>query len=465
MNSKSVILLSIYFYFLGCNSSEYAIDNGVDYAFKSGFPEIRFSTSGIILEDDTPVIETSLDFTLNSFIYKSINGVKKAQVYYEIRLINKDTKNIKLKSDTLFISEKNELDTDNFIVNNDFVTEPGNYDVIVTVTDLISKKDVSLSNKLFLPDPNNTEINITNITLSGKDNNSLNTSYFPLTTYDIPSKIDSLNFAFQIVNNNNNSPSVLEIKLLKFDSDSVPATSMSSTYQPRTRIIKKGIDYRYYDIITSSTRFLSQNGSIYIEFKYPQLDRGNYRFQARLYNENGVDLNMSRDFSIKSENFPYLLNAKELAEPLIYLMNTKDHSTLISEKNEDILKQKIDKFWLSNINNPNIAARVIKEFYERVEEANKLFSNYKEGWKTDVGKIYILFGYPWYIDKEVRNMRWSYSYNINDFETNFNFYLSERKNKYFPFDVYLLRKNKNYYNLEYRQIQYWLSGIILRDNL
>ena len=76
---------------------------------------------------------------------------------------------------------------------------PGNYDVIVTVTDLISKKDVSLSNKLFLPDPNNTEINITNITLSGKDNNSLNTSYFPLTTYDIPSKIDSLNFAFQIV--------------------------------------------------------------------------------------------------------------------------------------------------------------------------------------------------------------------------------------------------------------------------
>jgi GWxTD domain-containing protein len=465
MNYNSLTFFIILFSLLGCNSTEYAIDNGVEYTFKSGYPEIRFSSSGIILEDDTPVIETSLEFSLNSFIFKFINGEKKAQVYYEIRLINKDNKNIKLKSDTLFITEKNDLSIETDFINNDFITEPGNYEVIVTVTDLISKKDVSISNQLFLPDPNNTEINITNINLSGKNNNSLNNSYFPITTYDIPSRIDSLNFAFQIVNNKINSPSVLEIKLIKFDSDSLPATSMSSTYQTRTRINRKGIDYRFFDVITSSTRYLSQNGSIYIEFKYPKLDKGNYRFEAKLYNDNGVDMDISRDFSIKSENFPYLLTSKELAEPLIYLMSTKEYNALISEKNENKLKQNIDKFWLSNINNPNIAAKVIKEYYERVEEANKLFSNYKEGWKTDVGKIYILFGYPWYIDKEVRNMRWSYSYNINDFETNFNFFLSEKKSKYFPFDVYLLRKNKNYYSVEYTQVQLWLSGLILKDNL
>ena len=35
---------------------------------------------------------------------------------------------------------------------------------------------------------------------------------------------------------------------------------------------------------------------------------------------------------------------------------------------------------------------------EEIEEANKQFSNYKEGWKTDMGMMYILFGPPWYIE-------------------------------------------------------------------
>ena len=42
---------------------------------------------------------------------------------------------------------------------------------------------------------------------------------------------------------------------------------------------------------------------------------------------------------------------------------------------------------------------------------------------------------------------------------------SKFKNKFYPFDNFQLLRNQQYFSLEYRQIQKWLSGSILRDNI
>jgi|AntDeeMinimDraft_5_1070356.scaffolds.fasta_scaffold47367_1 hypothetical protein len=47
------------------------------------------------------------------------------------------------------------------------------------------------------------------------------------------------------------------------------------------------------------------------------------------------------------------------------------------------------------------------------------FFNFKEGWKTDPGMMYILFGPPWYVDRRLDQMQWSYSYNRSDPGTEF----------------------------------------------
>ena len=36
----------------------------------------------------------------------------------------------------------------------------------------------------------------------------------------------------------------------------------------------------------------------------------------------------------------------------------------------------------------------MEEYYSRVEYANKNFSHYQAGWKTDMGMVFILFGSP-----------------------------------------------------------------------
>lgn len=146
-------------------------------------------------------------------------------------------------------------------------------------------------------------------------------------------------------------------------------------------------------------------------------------------------------------------------------MEKDEHEELMAITNSSQLKQEIDRFWLKNIKNQRKAQNVIELYYERVEEANKQFSNYKEGWKTDMGMMYILFGPPRYVTTSINDVIWSYSTNLADPETNFLFRNPKVKSKFYPFDNYILQRNQQYFSIHYQQVQDWLSGDILRDNL
>ncbi len=51
---------------------------------------------------------------------------------------------------------------------------------------------------------------------------------------------------------------------------------------------------------------------------------------------------------------------------------------------------------------------LIKLFYNRVFFANVYFTSYIEGWRTDRGMIYIIYGLPDYIYKSGEEERWIY---------------------------------------------------------
>jgi GWxTD domain-containing protein len=146
-------------------------------------------------------------------------------------------------------------------------------------------------------------------------------------------------------------------------------------------------------------------------------------------------------------------------------MREDDHEELMAISDPKQQKLAVDRFWLSNIKNTNKALQVIELFYERVEEANKQFSNYKEGWKTDMGMMYILFGPPWYIENTLGEKTWRYSNDFYNPETNFTFKSYKYKNKFYPFDNFQLLRNQQYFSLEYRQTQKWLNASILKDNI
>jgi GWxTD domain-containing protein len=77
-------------------------------------------------------------------------------------------------------------------------------------------------------------------------------------------------------------------------------------------------------------------------------------------------------------------------------------------QNSDDIKLAIDNFWLNNAGNPGRARSMIQKYYGRVVEANEFFTSYHEGWKTDRGLIYIVYGPPKIVYRGKNMEEWLY---------------------------------------------------------
>ena len=111
--------------------------------------------------------------------------------------------------------------------------------------------------------------------------------------------------------------------------------------------------------------------------------------------------------------YPNITTAKELGESLYYLIPKEKFEKINTSKD---IKLNSELFWLSlgDENDIRKALARLKTYYKRIEHANKSFSSIVEGWKTDRGKIYALFGHPSLIEVGKNYETWIYGYD-NDF--------------------------------------------------
>jgi GWxTD domain-containing protein len=458
--------------FISACSNKYVddVDRSGGYEFRPGFPEVRLVTAGEVDQyTDSTRISVTAEVVYASLVFKKAGDVFQSEILLDVQILNETdpTDVLEVNSYPITISEKTQratLSQQEYLFEEKFTVKPGDYKINVTVTDKYTNKQTVRSSETTIPNPSDPISHVTNIQVFAKDA-SYSTEFEPVTTYDISNQTDSIRFVFQVTNNDPEEPIVIDTRLLKFRADTSIARPMSWPNYNSSHIAYRGIYYDRYDVENSSRRIVNQPGSVTIEFIFPGLKRGNYRFEVTSKSKKENELYKARDFSVKSLNYPALKTPEELAAPLYYLMDKGDYEDMMAIEDNVELKKSIDRFWLSNIKNTRLAQTVISLYYERVEEANKQFSNFKEGWKTDMGMVYILFGPPWYVHSSLDETMWSYSYNFNDFEKNFYFKTPRIRNKHYPFDNYLLLRTQQYHNVQYQQIQLWLTGSILRDNL
>jgi len=91
------------------------------------------------------------------------------------------------------------------------------------------------------------------------------------------------------------------------------------------------------------------------------------------------------------ESFPEVKTPAELMEPLFYLATMAEYRDLRKEPNR---KLAVDNFWLKIGNSVEKSRELIRVYYNRVVYSNLYFTSNKQGWKTDQGMIFILFGPP-----------------------------------------------------------------------
>jgi GWxTD domain-containing protein len=158
---------------------------------------------------------------------------------------------------------------------------------------------------------------------------------------------------------------------------------------------------------------------------------------------------------VVNERFPKVTRPQLLLGPLLYMSTNNEINEI--KKAEDY-KKALDKYWLTLMNgNAPLAQQSIRSFYRRVEEANQLFTTYKEGWKTDKGMIYIVLGSPDKVQRSKDREVWTYDQRGNAQNVNFTF---NRKNNQFVDDHYELVRYAEYQPIWYPVVEAWRNGSI-----
>jgi GWxTD domain-containing protein len=103
---------------------------------------------------------------------------------------------------------------------------------------------------------------------------------------------------------------------------------------------------------------------------------------------------------------------------IIYLRSTPENKEWDNLKTLDEKRKYLFRFWKkrdSNLLTPRIETR--DEYFKRIKEANKVYKqSFTDGWKSDRGRIYVLYGVPNDVEKhfmeaDVRNYEiWKYDY-------------------------------------------------------
>ena len=158
---------------------------------------------------------------------------------------------------------------------------------------------------------------------------------------------------------------------------------------------------------------------------------------------------------VVNERFPKMTRPEALLGPLLYMSTNTEINEI--KKAQDF-KKALDKYWLNLMNgNEALAQQSIKSFYSRVEEANQLFTTYKEGWKTDKGMIYIILGSPDKVQRSKDREVWTYEQRGNAQNVNFTF---NRRNNQFVDDHYELVRYAEYQPIWYPVVEAWRNGTI-----
>ncbi len=180
--------------------------------------------------------------------------------------------------------------------------------------------------------------------------------------------------------------------------------------------------------------------------RYLLADQGVYLFQINPRDETGLTL---YNFG---PAYPRIEKVNDMLGPMSYLTSSLEFNELANSKN---LKLAIDEFWLNASGNIQRARELIRVYFNRVYFANYYFTTTTEGWKTDRGMVYVIYGPPDDLNKSFSTETWIYRLPKSERRMLFEF---ERQDHPLSVEHFVLAREKNSNTLWRQAIQTWRSG-------
>lgn len=146
---------------------------------------------------------------------------------------------------------------------------------------------------------------------------------------------------------------------------------------------------------------------VFVKINSASLSLGNYTvgLQAMTCEKPGeqryVTPVVTHAFSVYWSGMPTSIQDLDLAiDQLVYKADSREIGYMKSAPTLEEKRKRFIEFWKKYDSNPLTERNEdMEEYYRRVEIANKNFSHYRDGWRTDRGMVYIMFGPPSSIDR------------------------------------------------------------------
>jgi GWxTD domain-containing protein len=430
---KSILILSVVILAAGCSSTQQAVDSkDLSYLYNPTRNPIN-PRYAIISKSDTQA-EFSVKFFSNDLFFSEANprGVPMAMILVSVKLFNVTGGTMLADTAVLNLSIVKETGKNEYLYSTDLRVEKG-YRYIAEIK-ILDKLKLSVI-QAFVPFNTLSDFNRYNFLARGH--------------YE-------KNLLF--------NPVLRENEYVNLVYEKGPADSIFiSYYQPFTPVPdppsmllpEKTLDYG-----PDTTIALSYSADLPMMFPKQGVYLCSVNREAM---EGFTFMNFGKDF-------PTMTTAEEMIEPLAYLASQSEMEDMRSASRP---KMALDDFWIKMGGNIDKSRELIRIYYTRVLYSNYYFTSYKEGWKSERGMIYIIYGPPdkvyksadgesWGYRKPVIKSKWGGRFKVKDEYLFFNF---RKKDNVFTDNDYYLSRSESLVTYWDQAIASWRRGLVFRlDN-
>jgi GWxTD domain-containing protein len=276
-----------------------------------------------------------------------------------------------------------------------FSLQPNNYLIRIEVEDKDSRKNYSYSNVYKVEDFSDSLAMSGIMLISSKSNTDGNSKVIPNISGNIVQQKGMIPFFYEVYSDSKKNI-VLNYLIVNKQQETIYSNTIDYT-------IDSGRNQIFYQI---------ENLDVSI---------GEYLLRINLKDDQLQTLvTSSKSFYSRHIGIPESIKDLDKAiEQMIYIANTSDLKFIREASNYEAKLDRFLSFWKLRDPNPStLENEIFNEYFRRVEYSNKTFSSYMEGWKSDMGMVYIILGAPNNVDRHPFDYDskpyeiWEY-YNIN----------------------------------------------------
>ncbi len=418
MNKVSFVFSIAFIAFLlqGCSSSR-ELANADEGKFYSS-PQLQIEPNIKIYHQNGDTSTVFVKFDTENLLYVKEDEVFEASVILEIDPVGGVSENsLKPKEKTVSVPPipKSKRGKKVMVKTDVILPEGGNYNLAITIRDESNGKRVE---------------KLINVDKSGKSDRE---------NFLVVEAGDSIPLFGDRVKSNN----TYELEFARLKSQKVYVNYYNRSF-PLPPPPFAYYEPKPFDYIPDDRFFLEADDSG--KYQFTTSEEGFYHFR--------VDTTMKEGFTlfVSSDEFPEVQNVQNMLDPFRYLVSGKEYKQILEASD---LKSEIEKHWIDWAGDRGRARDNIEAYYNRVERANRLFSSHLEGWKSDRGLIYIIYGEPDKVYKTAQLESWIYGEERNPLSITFRFVKVDNP---FTENDFRLSREDYYKPSWYRYIEAWRNG-------